>query len=426
MARITGVLGSHRSRAMAAALALAVGVGGVVVAGPASGEGRADSGSAVSPPRTRQLTEVADEAMAAGVPGVIVRVNDGHGPVENIVRQAPWSVADHKLGANDEFRMGSNTKTITATLVLQLVARHRVALDDPIEKWLPGAVPDGGNITVRMLLNHTSGLADYAYDPEALELMTGLRTDQPTARQLLAVGTKLPVLFAPGKGWSYNNTGYIALGLLLEKVTGHSVADLVQQRIAGPLGLRHTYLSTDAPNPADGRFAHGYEPDAAHLASILPPGLPAGFGFVGPTHDERVDVTAINQSWDGAAGAIVSTTSDWARFDSALMSGRLFPKSLLAQMQVTVQEDAANGLNRYYGLGLEEVRTPCGTVWGHDGALPGYRSDNYTDQSGRRTVSVLSTTHFGLKTDPAAGSAENNLVTAAICTMLDKPIPATN
>jgi D-alanyl-D-alanine carboxypeptidase len=311
-------------------------------------------------------------------------------------------------------------------MVLQLVAEHRITLDDPIEKWLPGAVPNGQNITLRMLLNHTSGLADYAYDPQALALMTGRQTDQPTARQLLALGTNLPTVFPPGHGWSYSNTGYIALGLLLERVTGRSVPDLVQQRIARPLGLRHTYLSTDAANPTDRRFAHGYEPDAAHLAPILPPGTPAGFGFVGPTRGERVDVTAINQSWDGAAGAIVSTTSDWARFDNALMSGRLFPKPLLAQMQVTTQEDAADGLNRYYGLGLEEVHTPCGTVWGHDGALPGYRSDNYTDQSGRRTVSVLSTTHFGLKTDPAAGTAEDNLVTAAICAMLDKPIPATS
>ncbi|MEV5750839.1 serine hydrolase domain-containing protein [Actinoallomurus sp. NPDC052308] len=417
-------LGSTGSRRMAAVLGLALGVG-LVAAGPASAQVHRGGRDTAQASLARQLFESADKATAAGVPGVIVRVDDGHGPVVNIVRQASWSIPDHALAENDEFRMGSNTKTIIATLVLQLVAEHRVALDDPIQNRLPGAVPNGRNITVRMLLNHTSGLADYAYEPEALALMTGRQTERPTAAQLLAVGTRLPVEFPPGQGWTYSNTNYIALGLLVEKVTGHSVADLIQHRIAGPLGLRHTYLSTDAPDPADRRFAHGYEPDAAHLAPILPPGTPAGFGFVGPARGERVDVTGIDQSWDGAAGSIVSTTSDWSRFDKALMSGRLFPKPLLAQMRVTTQEDEENGLNRFYGLGLEEVHTPCGTVWGHDGALPGYRSDNYTDSSGRRTVSVLSTTHFGLKTDTAAGTAEDDLVTAAICTMLDKPIPAT-
>ncbi|GAA0348605.1 beta-lactamase family protein [Actinoallomurus spadix] len=414
---------SRRLRGTATALALGAGV--IAMSGAASASAAAAERPGVAG-HSQQLVAAASRATAAGVPGVIVRVDDGHGPEVNIVRQASWSIPDHALTANDEFRMGSNTKTMTATLVLQLVADHRLALDDPIEKRLPGAVPNGRNITVRMLLNHTSGLADYAYDPEALMLMTGRQTEPPTAEQLLAMGTSLPVKFPPGQGWSYSNTNYDALGLLLEKITGQSVADLIQHRIAGPLGLRHTYLATGAPDPADRRFAHGYEPDAAHLAPILPPGTPAGFGFVGPARGERVDVTGIDQSWVGAAGSIVSTTSDWARFDKALLSGRLFPKPLLAQMRVTTQEDEANGLNRLYGLGLEEVHTPCGTVWGHDGALPGYRSDNYTDELGRRTVSVLATTHFGLKTDAAAGTAEDDLVTAAICTMFGKPVPASS
>ena len=202
---------SPRARQLTAALTLALGVGTIAAAGPALAAQPAKGRAA----NTRQLIEAADKATAAGVPGVVVRVNDGHGPTVNVVRQQSWSVSDHRLSANDEFRMGSNTKTVVATLVLQLVAEHRVALDDPIEKWLPGAIPNGQNITVRMLLNHTSGLADYAYAPEALELMTGNQTDQPTTQQLLAVGTSMPVEFPPGKGWSYSNTGYVALGLML-------------------------------------------------------------------------------------------------------------------------------------------------------------------------------------------------------------------
>jgi D-alanyl-D-alanine carboxypeptidase len=168
-------------------------------------------------------------------------------------------------------------------------------------------------------------------------------------------------------------------------------------------------------------FAHGYEPDAVHLAPLVESlGLPKGYGFIGPNNDERVDVTAIDQSWDGAAGAIISTTSDWAEFDTALMTGRLIPQRLLEEMLTTVPTDVAE---RDYGLGVDEYRSPCGTVWGHDGALPGYRSDNYTDRSGKRTVSVLSTTHFGLRISPDGAVAATKLVDAAICTMLGKPIP---
>ena len=418
-------LPSHRRQvARVTALSVAVGAAATMMVGPAGATTVGQKPANQSQDQSRQLAEIVDQTVAAGVPGLIVRVNDGHGPVLNIVRQAAWTKQDHILAANDEFRMGSNTKTVTATLILQLVAEHRLALNDSIEKWLPGLVPNGRNITLRMLLNHTSGLADIAYEPEALELMTGQVDQLPTAEQVLALGTGQPALFAPGKGWSYSNTGYIALGLVLEKVTGQSLADLVQERIAGPLGMKDTYLATAAPSHDTLPMAHGFEPDAADLAPILPPGTPAGFGFVGPAINDHVDVTAINQSWLSAAGAIVSTAGDWARFDQALMSGRLIPEAELDEMRVVIPEDGSDGPGRSYGLGLEEVQTPCGTVWGHDGDLPGYLSDNYTNLSGTRTVSVLSTTHFGLMTDPTAGAAERTLVNDAVCVMLDKPIPA--
>jgi D-alanyl-D-alanine carboxypeptidase len=404
-----------RRAATIAALSVAAGVSAAAVAGPAA---------ATPAHQNQKLAVVADQAVAAGIPGVIVRVDNGRGSAKTIVRQAAWTTKDHALAADDEFRMGSNTKTFTATMILQLVAEHRLALNDSIEKWLRGLVPNGQNITLRMLLNHTSGLDDIAQDPQALALMTGQVDELPTAKEVLALGTARPVQFAPGKGWAYSNTGYVALGLVLEKVTGHSVADLVQQRIARPLGLKHTYLATAVPSHRTGTLAEGYEPDAAHLAPILPPGTPAGFGFVGPTRHEHVNVTAINQSWLSAAGSIVSTASDWARFDQALMSGRLLPKAQRDEMRVVVPEDGSDGTDRSYGLGLEEVRTPCGTVWGHDGDLPGYLSENYTNLSGTRTVSILSTTHFGLMTDPKAGAAEHALATAAICTMLDQAVPA--
>ena len=367
-------------------------------------------------PQTR-LAALAQNVVDAGAPGVIVRIDDGRGPAVEIARQAPWTRADHVLAPTDRFRMGSNTKTMVATVVLQLVAEHRLRLTDPV-----GLVPNGSAITVRMLLNHTSGLFNYTNDPAVLKAFTGQDTRAWTPRELLAAAVRHDPLFAPGTSYSYSNTNYVLLGLIAEKVTGHTMADLIQERIARPLHLTDTYLvtGTDPKTPA---LAHGYEPDAAHLAPLLPPGTPAGTAFAGPARPAGyVDTTWINPSTEWAAGGMVSTARDWARFDRALLSGELLPPALLKQMRTTVAEESEFP-NRRYGLGLEQVTTPCGTVWGHNGQVPGYSSENYTDAAGRRTVSVLTATIFGLAS-PKAGAANQTLVNAAVCAMRKKPIPA--
>ena len=383
----------------------------------ATGLTGAGAGTATSTAPARHLTELAQQVVDAGAPGVIVRVDDGSGHVIKIARQYAPTRADHRLSPDDEFRMGSNTKTMVATLVLQMVAEHRMKLTDPIEKWLPGVIPNGSAITVRMLLNHTSGLANYLQDPAILHSFTGRDDRDWTPRQILAVAAAYPPEFAPGAGYSYSNTNYIALGLALEKVTGRSVAALVQQRIAAPLHLEHTYLSVGSSRPArsDRSLAHGYEPDAAHLAAVLPPGYPEGTAFAGPQRGDFVDTTWINSSSEWAAGGMISTAADWARFDSALLSGKLLPPAQLAEMRTTVPNSDG------YGLGLIKLDSPCGTVWGHDGQVGGYNSYTYTD--GRRTVAVFTTTVFGLATAPAAGAANQHLLTDAICTMLHKPAP---
>lgn len=269
-----------------------------------------------------QVAQLAQQVVDAGVPGVIVQVDDAHSPVLTVVRQAPWTRADGRLTAKQAFRMGSNTKTMVATLVMQLVAKHQIALKDPVQKWLPGQVPNGSAITVRMLLNHTSGLFNNLYDPAVLAGFLGQDTRQWTPKQLLAAGVSHDPLFAPGAEYSYSNTNYIALGgLILEKVTGKGLSDLIQQRIARPLNLKHTYLATDGR--PDSRLAHGYEPDAAHLAPVLPPGVPGGTSFAGPIRAEHVDTTKINPSTMWAAGGMVSTADDWARIVAHRMPARM-------------------------------------------------------------------------------------------------------
>lgn len=269
----------------------------------------------------------------------------GRGRPVEIAEQATWTRRDHLLKVGDEFRMGSNTKTMAATLVLQLVAEGKLALTDPVEKWLPGKVPNGKAITLRMLLNHTSGLFDYTEDAAVRPSTLGRDRRRWTSAKLLAVGVKHGPLFAPGTKWSYSNTGYAAIGAVLEQVTGASLADLVRDRIARPLDLRHTYYATDST--WRGPHARGYELDAAHM----PPAVPAEFRhFAGARHHGHVNVSDNDPGWGGAAGAVVSTTQDWSRFSTALMSGKLLPAAQTAQIRTTVPVDSRQPDGPGYGL----------------------------------------------------------------------------
>ena len=371
---------------------------------------------------TQRLAELMQQDVAAGAPGMVVRVDDGSGRIISLARQAAWSTADHKLSANDEFRMGSNTKTMIGVLVLQLVAEHKLSLQDPVDKWLPGLVPNGQHITLKMLLNHTSGLYDYVYDTGILAHEIGADKSALTPEELLAASAKYPPLFAPGAGYAYSNTDYVALGLVLEKASGQSVITLLQRRIIGPLGLRDTYFATDGASRDGDKLADGYEPDAANLAPLLPPGTPPGTAFVGPVRGDHVLVTSLDPDWAFAAGAIVSTPADEQRFLRALASGRLLPPAQLAEMKTAVVENPGVPNSARYGLGFEEYFSPCGPVWGHTGGMPGYASENYTNANGTRSVTVVTTTLFALHA-PALGAADQKVVDAAVCAMLDKPLP---
>ncbi|WP_371515190.1 serine hydrolase domain-containing protein [Kitasatospora sp. NBC_01300] len=369
-----------------------------------------------------QLEKLARQLVAAGAPGVVVRVDDGRGRPVEIAEQAPWAAADQRLAVGDEFRMGSNTKTMMAVIALQLAAEGRLALTDPVEAWLPGQVPGGRAITLRMLLNHTSGLPDYTEDPAVLPSILGKDPHRWTSTELLAVGVKRPALFPPGTRWSYSNTDYAAVGAVLERVTGASLADLLRDRIARPLDLKHTYLATDGS--WRGRYVRGYEPDAAHM----PAQVPAAFRDVAGVHrDGRVDVSGNDPGWGGAAGAVVSTAQDWSRFYNALMSGGLLPAAQLAQLRTTVPVDPQNPVDGPgSGLGIGTVRTPCGTVWAHDGGITGYSSTNLTDGTGSRTATVLISTEFLFEfgADAKLAAAGQALQSAVTCAMFGKPAPA--
>jgi D-alanyl-D-alanine carboxypeptidase len=314
------------------------------------------------------LQQQLDRVVEAGTPGVVGLVRIG-----GRTWQGASGLGDR--GANrparpgDRFRIGSVTKSFVATLVLQLVGEGRLSLDDNLERWLPGLVPGGEKITVRQLLNHTSGLYNYTDDPPEPP-----RRFRP--QELVAIAAGHKPLFAPGTEFSYSNTNYILAGLVVERVTGWRLANQLEQRILQPLGLDDTELPTTQREVA-GPHVRGYAPpDEDWRVSDGPARL--------------VDVTEMDTSWAWAAGAMVSTTADLARFYQALLGGQLLTPKLLKQMRTTVDASRV-GHGTRYGLGLEVLRLGCGVeLWGHGGSLEGYGTTAFsTPDADRQLVMAI-------------------------------------
>jgi D-alanyl-D-alanine carboxypeptidase len=342
-----------------------------------------------------ELDAAVYDVVAAGVPGIIVGVQDG----DRSVRLSTAGVSDLKTDAalrpGARFRIGSITKTFVATAVLQLVGEGSLNLDEPVARRLPGLLAEGEQVTVRQLLNHTSGLPEYAADPELFAGVVENRIWKP--RELVALAEKQPqLLFEPGSAWMYSNTNYIVAGLLVEAVTGRSLARELDRRIFGPLRLRQTSFPATAAR-LSGYHAHGYISTE-----------------VNPTADgEPLDVTGYNPSHAWAAGAIVSNAADLSTFYRGLLSGRLLEPRLLREMKRTVAEDPADPQRTFsYGLGLERISDACGATWGHRGTIHGYQSSASWNERTGRTV-VITSTMF-----PAPAAAEAPLATAtdlALC-----------
>jgi len=267
--------------------------------------------------------------------------------------------------AGGRFRVGSITKTFVATVVLQLVGEGRLRLDDSLERWLPGAIPGGGRITVRHLLQHTSGIFDYT---EALfatiddVLAVRYRTFRPV--ELVALAASRPPEFEPGTSWSYSNTNYVLLGMIVRRVTGRPYGVEVAARVLRPLRLRDTVVpGTDVA--IHGPHAHGYEP-LERDGEVVP-----------------VDFTRLNPSMAYSAGEIVSSTADLNRFYRGLLGGRLLRPAQLAQML----GDPTGEL--HYGLGIYQQPLPDGrTLWGHTGSIFGYRTFAFSTPDAATQLSV--------------------------------------
>src|SRR6266487_4356808 len=312
------------------------------------------------------------------IPGAIIYVDDpGQGSwittlgTSDLATRAPMNVNSH-------MRIGSITKTFTATVILQLVDEGKLGLNDPVSKYFP-EVPNGSNITIREVLNMTSGLFDYTEDEGLFKTVLAHPDKVWDPWELLTIAFQHPAYFAPGQSLHYSSTNYILLGLLIEQITHMPVEKVFQQRIFRPLGMHNTLLpplsSAAIPNPH-----------------------PIGYFFETSNAAAPLDVTSWNPSWGWTAGSAISTLHDLKIWAKALETGTLLSAATQKERLTWVKFPGATWIGHFYGYGLGIA--DFGGMIGHDGGLPGFQSFmGYLPQK-RATIVVLT------NLDPAPDGSE--------------------
>ncbi|MGF6888611.1 D-alanyl-D-alanine carboxypeptidase [Nocardia sp. GAS34] len=373
-------------------LAVAFGVAALLVAEVAT--------AAASP--VEQLRQDTEAIHALGVSGVQARViaPDGRQSV------ATSGTADLNTGRpvpfDGYFRMASTSKTLVATVVLQLEAEGRLSLDDTVDHWLPAVVQgngnDGSRIVIRQLLQHTSGIHDELPGYTTPEEYYQQRRDAHSPEQLVARAMAHAPDFPPGEGWGYSNTGYVLLDMIIQKATGQPARQEIEDRILRPLGLDHTLWMGTSPT--------------------LPQPHAQAYQLFGPDSvvnvTDQIPVDYQNLSW-------VTTTQDENDFFRALLAGRLLPTRQLAEMKQTVPVSAEVQQlwpGGRYGLGLVERPLSCGgTYWSHEGGDGGYITLNGVTDDGRRSAAVSMSEARGDTPEHILGqeNAASALIDHALC-----------
>jgi len=286
---------------------------------------------------------------------------------------------DEQMSISDQFAIGSITKTYIAHVVLQLMEEGLVDLDAPITSYLPEDMStrfaDAEAISVRMLLNHTSGIPEWLTD----DVMGRLANDVTyvwSVDELLGIASNQEPYFEPGGGFFYSNTDYTLLGVIIEQVTGQSWESQIQRRILKPLGLDETVVRV----PGD----------------VSPvPGMARGYSGMGR---DLIDLSSADPSMAGAAGgnAMVATVSDLGLFLGSVLDGSLFSgPETLAEMLDWVDAPDEQGIPYWYGLGIERYQIDGVDLIGHGGGAVGYSTVMYKAPDLETTI-VASTNLYGL------------------------------
>ncbi|MFJ5774133.1 serine hydrolase domain-containing protein [Streptomyces sp. NPDC093094] len=341
----------------------------LAVPAPATAASHGPAAAAPAAPDIAGLRSVLSTARRQGAPGAMARIDD-HGTVHRVASGVADRGTGRALATTDRFRIGSVTKVFSAVVLLQLVDEGRLKLDTPVNRHLPGLLPDDA-VTVRHVLSHRSGLYDYTDEMFARTVpgFEAVRNKVFTYRQLVDRSLRHARTGRAGGAYAYSNTNFVVAGMLIEKLTGQDVGTAYRTRIIEPLNLRDTsYVHPATALP--GTYARGYlTPDEAGA--------------------RLVDATRQTASWAQSAGALVSTAKDLNVFTSALLRGELTSSTALRQMTrwTTVNSTQA------YGLGLRRRDLSCGvSVYGHTGAVQGYYTYAFTSKDGRRSLAALANT----------------------------------
>ncbi|GEA81751.1 serine hydrolase domain-containing protein [Cellulomonas uda] len=376
----------------------AIAVPAVAVAGdrgPAPGSG---SGGPRGDDAQRAVSRLVEQH---GVPAVLAAVTETSGRERDLVAGVRSLEHGGRVPLDGQVRAGSNTKTFVATVVLQLVGEGTVSLDAPVETYLPGLVRgpvDGHDITVRDLLQHTSGIGSYTDGPpfvvDGEPRLVGVKDLYLEPYELVQLGLARPA--TPAGRWSYSNTNYVLAGLVVQKVTGRPLGEAITERIIRPLHLTGTYVPARGERTLRGPHALGYHAE------------PAGSALV--------EHSAIDPSTSWGAGDLVTTPGDLNTFFRALLGGRLLRPAELTQMTTTVAMDLPGiPTTMRYGLGLQSTELSCGRLaWGHGGIIPGYQTEGGVTADGRAVTIATTTMHGVLPAEHAAA------VTQEIAATIDR------
>lgn len=328
---------------------------------------------------------------SAGTPGAVVGVRTDTGTWFGC-----YGTADPDTGvamtSSTQLRIGSVTKTFTATLLLQLVESGDLTLDEPIATFVAD-VPNGHLITLGLLARMRSGLANYTGVREfaARVVADPFAIHEPA--EMIAAGLSASPVFEPDERFDYSNTNYILLGQVLEQVSGLSYGTMLAERILGPLRLTDTWWpgdSNELPEP----FARGFT-----------------LSMPGEVQGRPVDATHFNPSWGGTAGALVSTAADLLDYSSALVAGAgLLGSDTQAVRMASFGPAPALGEGVSYGLGLMGI----GGWIGHSGDIPGYRASCYHHPEAATSLIVLTASDIVAGRCPEAMAAMT-IATDAAC-----------
>lgn len=300
---------------------------------------------------------------ATAIPGVTLGVALPDGSHFGLAAGLADTTSGRPMAPDDRMLEGSVGKTYFAAIALQLVAEGALDLDAPVRRYLGAEpwfaqLPNSQDVTVRQLMNHTSGIVRYELSPAFLRDLAAdpMRTFTPEERLAYLFGTDPP--FRAGEGWDYSDTNYILVAMILERLTGGSAYRRIKERLLEPLGLKNTVPSDRPEVPG---LVQGY----------AGPDNPFG-GFDEMLVDGRM---AINPQFEWGGGGFASTAEDMARWVKDFQEGRAFDPGLLEEVRTGVP--APLGPQARYGLGVIMMELPVGPAWGHSGFMPGYRSEMY-------------------------------------------------